>query len=45
MDMALDHSNDWIMGKVMYKNKDLKSPSSQSIQRLYYKLGKSIERS
>ena len=43
MDVVLDHSNDWIMGKVMYKNKALKLPSSQSIRRLYYNLGKLFE--
>ena len=40
MDVALDHSNDDIMGMVVYKNKSLNLPSSQTIQRLYYKLGK-----
>ena len=39
MDMALDHSNDYIKGMVVYKNKALKFPSFQTIQRLYYKLG------
>ena len=40
MDVALDHSNDDTMGMVVYKNKAFNSPSFQTIQQLYYKLGK-----
>ena len=43
MDVALDHSNDEFMGMVVYKNKALNSPLSQTIQQLYYKLGKWFE--
>ena len=45
MDVVLDHSNDDIMGMIVCKNNALNSPSFQTIQWLYYKLGKWFESS